>query len=130
MPPEVVVDTKNLMNKFQEGFIENSHIWGKVLTGDVFKKLKEIRNMKEKEFEFPTDLWARVLFDMSIAYRDKIVKRDRMMDSLIPLYFGRTLSFVKKTRRMSIKQAEEFIEEDCMTFETTKPYLVQKWGDG
>jgi hypothetical protein len=50
-----------------------------------------------------------------------------MMDSLIPLYFGRTFSFVKRTKRMSIRQAEEAIEEDCLTFEMTKPYLLQRW---
>jgi glycosyltransferase involved in cell wall biosynthesis len=127
MPPEVNVDTENLMNKFQNGFSENSDIWEKVLTEDVFKKLQEIKGMKETEFNFPTDLWARVLFDMAVAYRDAEMDRDMMMDSLIPLYFGRTLSFVKKTKRMSIKQAEEAIEEDCMTFEMAKPYLLWRW---
>ena len=127
MPPEVAVDTENLMTKFQEGFKENSPIWEKVLVEDVYRKLLEIRDMKEKEFAFPTDLWARVLFDMAVAYRDAIMDRDMMMDSLIPLYFGRTLSFVKKTKRMSIKQAEEAIEEDCITFEMTKPYLLKRW---
>jgi hypothetical protein len=83
--------------------------------------------MKKREFSFPTDLWARVLFDVAIAYRDEILDRDTIMDSLIPLYFGRTLSFVKKAKRMSIKQAEEEIEEDCVTFEMTKPYLIQRW---
>lgn len=129
MPPEVTVDTKNLMSKFQEGFTDNNDIWKKVLTEDVFKKLKEIKNMKEKEFEFPTDLWVRVLFDMAVAYRDAVVERNSMMDSLIPLYFGRTLSFVKKTKSMSIKQAEEAIEEDCMAFEMAKPYLLRRWNE-
>jgi hypothetical protein len=50
-----------------------------------------------------------------------------MMNSLIPLYFGRTLSFIKRTKRMSIKQAEDAIEDDCITFETAKPYLLQRW---
>ena len=127
MPPEVQVDTKNLMNKFQDGFKEDSLVWEKILTPDVFKKLKEIRNMKESEFAFPTDLWARILFDTAISFRDAVVERDVMMDSLIPLYFGRTLSFVKKTKRMAIKQAEEAIEEDCMTFEMAKPYLLRRW---
>lgn len=127
MPPEVQVDTKNLMNKFQDGFKEDSLVWEKILTPDVFKKLKEIRNMKESEFAFPTDLWARILFDTAISFRDAVVERDLMMDSLIPLYFGRTLSFVKKTKRMAIKQAEEAIEEDCMTFEMAKPYLLRRW---
>jgi len=67
---------------------------------------------------------------MAVGYRDAIIEQDLMMDSLIPLYFGRTLSFVKKTKRMSIKEAEEAIEEDCMTFEMTKPYLLQRWEAG
>ena len=127
MPPEVSVDTENLMNQFQDGFEENSEIWEKVLMEDVYKKLLEIKGMPEKEFAFPTDLWARVLFDMAIAYRNSDTDRDLMMDSLIPLYFGRTLSFVKRTKRMSIKQAEEAIEEDCITFEMAKPYLIKRW---
>lgn len=127
MPPEVKVDTENLMNKFQEGFKEHIAIWEEVLTEDVCKKLLEIKGMEESEFNFPTDLWARVLFDMAVGYRDSTVDRNIMMDSLIPLYFGRTLSFVKKTKRMSIKQAEEAIEEDCLTFEMAKPYLLRRW---
>ncbi len=129
MPPEVRVDTNNLMNKFRDGFKENGEVWEEVLTDDVYKKLLEISGMKEREFNFPTDLWARVLFDMAIAYRDEVMDRNTMMDSLIPLYFGRTLSFVKKTKRLSIKQAEEAIEEDCMTFEMAKPYLLRRWNE-
>jgi hypothetical protein len=70
-----------------------------------------------------------VLFDLAVAYKNAPLDRDLMMDSLIPLYFGRTLSFVRGTTRMSIKQAEQAIEEDCMKFEMTKPYLLQRWGE-
>ena len=83
--------------------------------------------MKERVLDFPTDLWARVLFDMAIAYRDALDEKDQMLDALIPLYYGRTFSFVKKTKRMSARQAEEAIEEDCATFEMTKPYLIRRW---
>jgi glycosyltransferase involved in cell wall biosynthesis len=127
MPPKVDVNTQNLLSQFHSGFKEYNEIWKQVLTHDVHKKLLEIMNMKETEFNFPTDLWARVLFDMAVSYRDAPVERDLMMDSLIPLYFGRTLSFVKRTKSMSIKQAEEAIEEDCTTFEMTKPYLIMRW---
>ena len=125
MPPKVEVDTQNLLNKFHTGFDQYKDTLEQALTEDVYKKLLEIRDMKE--FNFPTDLWARVLFDMAVAYRDATTDQDVLMDSLIPLYFGRTLSFVKKTRRMAIKQAEEAIEDDCTTFEMTKPYLLQRW---
>ncbi len=127
MPPKVEVNTEKLLQKFHTGFDSYNETWEAILTKGVYQKLVEIRGMKETVFNFPTDLWARLLFDVAISYRDKIVDRDLMMDSLIPLYFGRTLSFVKKTKRMSIQQAEEAIEDDCGIFEMTKPYLIQRW---
>ena len=127
MPPKVDVDTDNLLQQFHTGFDKFSHIWKEILTADVYRKLHEIKGLKEMEFNFPTDLWARLLFDTAVSYGDVSVEPDEIMDSLIPLYFGRTLSFVKRTKKMSIKQAEEAIENDCETFEMTKPYLLQRW---
>ena len=127
MPPKVDVDAKKLFEKFHAGFDPYEEVWKEALSEDVYGKLMEIKGMKERVFAFPTDLWARILFDMGVAYRDRVREPDELMESLIPLYYGRTFSFVKKTRRMSTQQAEEAIEEDCVTFEMTKPYLVKRW---
>jgi glycosyltransferase involved in cell wall biosynthesis len=127
MPPKVDVDAKKLFEKFLAGFDQYEEVWKEALYEDVYGKLMEIKGMKERVFAFPTDLWARILFDMGVAYRDRVREPDELMESLIPLYYGRTFSFVKKTRRMSTQQAEEAIEEDCVTFEMTKPYLIKRW---
>jgi glycosyltransferase involved in cell wall biosynthesis len=127
LPPKVEVDTDKLIDSFHEGFEIYSGIWQDVLSRDIYKKLLEIKGMKEEVFAFPSDLWTRVLYDWVVAYRDEVADHKLLMDSMIPLYFGKTLSFVKKTRRMNIQQAEEAIEEDCMIFEMTKPYLIKKW---
>jgi glucosylglycerate synthase len=127
MPPKVEVNAQKLIQNFHDGFKKYHELWEKSLSKDVYRKLQEIKGMKERVFNFPTDLWARILYDMAIAFRDKLFDRDQTMDSLIPLYFGRTFSFVKKTKRMSTRQAEEAIEEDCMTFEMTKPYFIKRW---
>ncbi len=126
-PPKVEVDTDNLLHQFHTGFDKFSHLWKEILTADVYRKLHEIKGLRKTEFNFPTDLWARLLFDTAISYGEVSIEKDEIMDSLIPLYFGRTLSFVKRTKKMSIKQAEEAIENDCETFEMTKPYLLQRW---
>ncbi len=125
-PPKVDVNTDKLINSFQEGFSKYDEMWRSILSKDIYGKLHEIKEMKKEVFAFPTDLWARVLYEWAVAYRDSDDK-DFLMDSLIPLYFGRTLSFVKKTEKMTIQQAEAAIEEDCMIFEQTKPYLIRKW---
>lgn len=127
MPPKVEVDSKKLIQNFHDGFAPYNEIWKVSLSRDVYQKLQEIKGMKERVFNFPTDLWARILYDMAVAHRDARHDPDVFMDSLIPLYFGRTFSFVKKTKRLSTRQAEEAIEEDCMTFEMTKPYFLKRW---
>jgi hypothetical protein len=127
MPPKVEVDSHKLIQSFHDGFSPYSDMWEKSLSKDVYQKLREIKGMKERVFNFPTDLWARILYDMAVAYRDTQDDQDEFMNSLIPLYFGRTFSFVKKTKRLSTRQAEEAIEEDCMTFEMTKPYFIKRW---
>lgn len=126
-PPKVDVDTDKLIHNFHDGFEKYGKVWQEVLSGDVYQKLHEIKGMTKDVFAFPTDLWARVLYDWAVSYRDEVMDLDLLMDSLIPLYFGKTLSFVKKTEKMTIQQAEEAIEDDCMTFEMTKPYLIKKW---
>jgi glycosyltransferase involved in cell wall biosynthesis len=127
MPPKVDVDMNRLFHNFHEGFDQYGEIWRSVLSYDVYNKLLEIKGIKKEAFTFPTDLWARVLYDWAVAYRDMMADQDLLMDSLIPLYFGKTLSFAQKTEKMTVQQAEEIIEDDCMIFEMTKPYLIQRW---
>jgi hypothetical protein len=55
-------------------------------------------------------------------------ERETLLRSLIPLYFGKVYSFVLRTERMSLQEAEEYIEEQCMVFEETRPYLDERWG--
>lgn len=127
MPPKVEVDIQKLFQNFHDGVDQYKEVLEKILSGDVFQKVEEIKGMTERVFDIPTDLWARILSDMAVGYRDALIDQDVIMESLIPLYFGRTLSFVKKTKRMSTQQAEEAVEEVCATFEMTKPYLVNRW---
>lgn len=127
VPPPVEVNAQALFDKFHMGFQNYENLWKEVLTTRVCNKLYEIKDMSQERFDFPTQLWAKVLFDMALSFRDKVVEQDLLMESLIPIYFGKTLSFVKKTELMSIKQAEEFIENECVIFEETRPYLNQRW---
>jgi glycosyltransferase involved in cell wall biosynthesis len=127
MPPPVEVNKEILFTKFQDGFNTYSHIWEKILRKETVNKLQEIMKMNKDQFDFPTNLWINVLIDFTVAYRDKLWMEDELLDSLIPIYLGKTLSYVKKTERMSIRDSEEFIEEECIQFEATKELLMKHW---
>jgi len=130
MPPPVKVNKETLFQKFQHGFKSCGHILENVLQKETFNKLREVKKMDTDRFDFPTNLWINVLIDFAVGYRDKVWKEDELLDSLIPIYLGKTLSFVKKTERMSIRESEEFIEEECVQFEVSKSLLVQVWNKG
>ena len=130
MPPPVKVNKETLFQKFQHGFKSCGHVWENVLQKETFNKLREVKKMDTDRFDFPTNLWINVLIDFAVGYRDKVWKEDELLDSLIPIYLGKTLSYVRKTERMSVRESEEFIEEECVQFEVSKSLLVQVWNKG
>ncbi len=129
MPPPVRVHKKLLLQKFHEGFNSYGHIWEAILPRERANKLQEIRGMGLEQFEFPTHLWIHILIDYAVAYKQGLGGGDELLDSLIPLYLSKTLSYVKKTERMSIREAEELIEEECIQFEASKGLLIQRWNE-
>jgi len=127
MPPPVKVTQEKLAEKFRAGFGQYLPLWREVISEAIMNKVEEIGELPAEQFDFPTQLWAKLLFDFAVAYHRGEADRDELLSALIPLYFGKTLSFVRKTERMSVQQAEEFIDNECMVFEETKPYLLERW---
>lgn len=127
-PVPADVNVALLHDYFLQGFDKYHGMWKDIYDQTVCPKLEEIRSLGLQHFSFPTQTWAKVLFDMAKAYAQaEESKRVVLLDSLLPLYLGKVLSFVKKTERMSIQQAEEYVENECTTFEETKPYLLKVW---
>jgi len=128
MPPAVDVDTDQLFLRFMAGYDENVDLFKEVFTEAVFNQLKDIRGLSQERFNFPIEVWVKVLYEVAIAYKRNIGNnRKRLLIALIPLYYGKTLSFVKNTEKMSIQESEEYIENEALVFEKAKPYLVENW---
>ncbi|RJX35890.1 MAG: glycosyltransferase [Desulfarculus sp.] len=127
MPPPVKMNLGVLAEKFHRGFDQYHEVWRAVLTPAIMNKVEEVAGLPDENFDFPTQTWAKLLFDFAVAYNKKVIDAEELLASLIPLYFGKTLSYARKTERMSVQQAEEFIENECMVFEETKPYLIEHW---
>ena len=128
MPPSVKVSEEKLAQNFKAGFDTYQGIWEKILSPEIMNKVLEIGELPSEQFDFPTQLWAKMLYDFAATYGKGQVDKEDLLASLIPLYFGKTLSYVRKTARMSVQQAEDLIEAECMVFEETKPYLLERWG--
>jgi hypothetical protein len=125
-PTPVEINASRLHERFLQGFDRYNGMWEQVYDQTVCPKLQEIRSLGLQHFSFPTQTWARIIFDAARAYfRMEEPDRVTLLDSLLPLYLGKVLSFVKKTERMSLQQAEEYIENECTVFEENKPHLAK-----
>jgi glycosyltransferase involved in cell wall biosynthesis len=128
VPPPVTVDTHQLWEKFVTGARQKWELYSAVLETEDLNKLEEVMDIPAMGFEFPSGLWAKLIYDFAIAYRQSSIDRGELIRSMIPLHYGKTLSFVIETEAMNNQQVEEFIEDQCLQFEKTKPYLLERWG--
>ena len=127
-PPAVNVNTDSLFNGFKKAWAKYGEIWEKIIPSPEFieiNKLKKIEN--KKQFLFPTELWARLLFSFAVAYRNKSIEKTDIIESMIPFYHARVLSFVNKTESADVKEAEEYLENVNRIFEAEKYYLINRW---
>ena len=130
-PLPVDINTKRLHEMFLEGFSKYFGLWEQIYGPTVAPKLQEIRSIELQHFSFPAQTWMTILFDSAVAYRGMSPpERTSLLDGLLPLYLGKVLSYVKKTERMSLQQAEECIENECVMFEENKPYIIKVWTKG
>ncbi len=127
VPPPINVEVQHLTDSFLTGMQANWELYRAVVPGQTLNKLEEVAGLPRDCFEFPTELWAKTLYDFACAYKAESVPRDALLGGLMPLFHGKTLSFAIETEAMNTHQAEEFVEEQCLQFERTKTYLLERW---
>ncbi len=127
---EIEVNTAKLLENFRAGFENNGGFWKEILPLPIMREVEKLRELQDEEsFFYHSELWARILFNFAVAYKDRKDERMDIMEALIPFYQSRVLSFVNKTREMGTQAAEEYLEEINRVFETEKYYLIQRWNE-
>jgi glycosyltransferase involved in cell wall biosynthesis len=126
-PPAVKVDSGRLLKSFVQGLIKYWKVWTQVIAPLNLDDLNKLQKMSAEKIKVSADLWARILFDFIVAYRDRMIERSELLNALIPIYYIRTLAFVNDTRDMGTKEAEDFLEEECRVMEEEIYYLIAKW---
>jgi len=124
---QFAVDLHRLINNFKVGFAEKQGLMKKILSPETFKEVKLLTRPPEDVFHFSQELWVKVVYDFAVAYNWSDINRREVVDALMPIYFGRTGSFVIETEVMNNSEAEDEVEETAYAFERHKPYLLERW---
>jgi glycosyltransferase involved in cell wall biosynthesis len=123
----VNVNIERMINACKLGIEFLFPILEQILNQDELKELKKLIKNEQTDFNFSDDLWVRVIFRYALAFHRKIWSIEQLMKSMIPLYMGRTASFVIANMNSTADEVEKNIEILCQTFEKLKPMLIKDW---
>ena len=126
-PEPVKVNLDRLIDLFKTGYQQLSPLWRDIFDEASFKQISETAGMEAKDFHLPTESWVKILYELAATYRHWTVNRSRLVDMMTPLYYARVASFLRQSRAMSSREAEQLVEEQALQFEEQKDYLIKIW---
>jgi glucosylglycerate synthase len=143
-PPPLSVNAQRLLDEFAKGRLTVGDRWAAALAPDTHGVVDRLAREAEEAvhtatradkpvefaesgFHFPYETWARLIYDVIVANRERRIPVEQLVASLVPLYFGRVASLILETREMTTDQAETLVERQARAFEIAKPYLVERW---
>ncbi len=123
----IKVNVMRMIGIFAKGLGELAPVWEKALAPETFAGVQELGRRSGDSFRFPAPLWVRTVYDYAAAFHAGVLNREHLLRSLTPLYLGRTASFVLETADADADAVEEILEELCLEYERSKPYLAERW---
>jgi hypothetical protein len=123
----VSVDGDRLIESFRLGYRELRDIWTWVLPPRTIIDLRRLVDASPGSFHLDDEIWARIVYDFALGYRLRVLARDHLLRSLVPLYLAWLASFVIEVRDRGDEDVEQRLERLATAFEAQKPYLISKW---
>jgi hypothetical protein len=126
-PPSSSVAIEPLIEAYRLGYRELRDIWTWVLPPRTIVDLQKLVDGVPAQFRLDDELWARIVYDFALGYRLRVLPRDHLLRSLVPLYTGWLASFIIQLRDLSDHEADQRVEGLAAAFEAQKPYLISRW---
>ena len=123
----VNVNVARMEGIFTQGVRDLGEVWGRALEAPTLREVADLAGKGEREFHFPDPLWVRVVHDFALAYRRRVLPREQLLRALVPLYLGRTASFVLRNEGAGAFEVEEAIRSLADEFVRQKPRLRERW---
>jgi len=123
----VELNGPGMIRAFRLGLKDLLPLWEQVLSPDTLAEVLSLGPLPDEAFRFPHDLWARVVYDFALGYHFRTLHRHHLLRSLVPLYLGRTATFIQNTLKGGARETEIWVERSCLAFERQKAYLVERW---
>jgi hypothetical protein len=125
----VPVNVDRMLTIFRQATRDLREIWELALAPQTLDEILALTPGERPGPFFPPDVWVRAIYDFAVAYHRRRLDASRLLKSLVPLYLGRTASFVLETAESGAVEVERIIRELADVYVGGKDYLVRRWTD-
>jgi hypothetical protein len=123
----VTVNVERMLGIFRQGARDLVEVWQKAMDPATLADVEALAGTDAQPFHFPDPIWVRVVYDYAVAYHRRLMPRDQLIGSLVPLYLGRTASFVLQTAASDADEVEAIILHLADEYVRSKDYLLERW---
>jgi hypothetical protein len=121
----VNVNVERMTSIFRQGTRDLDEVWRRILSADALAEVHALGAAQEPMM--PDRLWVQVIYDFALAYHRPPLPREQIVRSLVPLYLGRTASFVARTATSDSDEVEALVRGLADEFVAQKPSLLRRW---
>ena len=125
--PPIHVNRKRMLRTFVTGVSALASILEPSLTPQTLQQIRNIAAGTGNGALFTDDLWVRTVYEFAGAFHRSVINRDHLLQALTPLYLGRINSFLSEHQKASATEARERVRKLRSQFESSKPYLLERW---
>jgi hypothetical protein len=117
--------------RFLESFAADVHnleeILRRILTPQTLAAVTAAADVGLPQARFPDALWALTVSEFLVAFHHNVMRRDHIIQALLPLYMARAGSFLLEHGRATPEALDTALESLCMHFEQAKTHVVDRW---
>lgn len=121
-----IVDGRRLAENFATDLQNLQAVLQPILEPLTLSALHRVATARDA-FTYPDELWASTVYEFLDAHRRSVMRRDHIIQALMPLYLGRTGSFLIQHAAAESASTNEALESLCLQFEQLKPSLIERW---
>jgi hypothetical protein len=122
-----VVDAARLTQAFCTDIEELQPVLESILAEETLASLNALSRQDCERLHYPDELWVTTVYEFLAAHHRGVMRREHITQALIPLYLGRTGSFVARYAGRAAAEVEAALESLDEQFERSKPGLVERW---
>lgn len=121
------VDPLPMLAAFRTGVPDLAPVLRDVLSAETLARVEELARGGDEAVSFDDELWVAAVYEAAAAWRRGALHREHLVSALVPLYLGRTASFLLENDESDAATVAARLEELCRRYESAKPRLVRGW---